>query len=1681
MTRGMTVRVASLPKVLQHLHAPAPEGPGEIVEALREELARTEDGAARALLLHQIGRLRECGGQAQEATQDYLEAVNLAPSNLAALEALIGLAIRRGSTQNLGPLLERLGRLAGSGSPRQEAFVLLAELQRRDGQWQEARQTIERWLEELPGDGCAWLALDLLASRTQDASLRERARTGRASTAHDSRWRALLLLDCASLRASAGDSATAFDLCRQAQDEHGSLLVLAEWERCAVALECWTEASQVAERAASFLRDRLGDRDALDASDVPSWQRSADHVALLMLRAAEWARREGHLERALELFDRCVEARPSESLPRVAQLLCRRDGPEGTSRARHLQAEIERIGPGPVAAALWLDLADGAARAGDTAEQRRAVEAALHSHPNSLRVRALHLDLLERAGSAAETAAALANLAQDMGPAGADWFLAAALITARPDPTGIQREQRVEQVGALLQEAADAGAAAGVVAHVRSIVAHLLGDTASFEAALDSLAQVGPVAVRVDAALGLARSRLLSQLRQADADALLGSLPVGLPVGLSVGPSVESSLGPSAILPHGHEDHPVVVLLRTVVLPLWTRHRRAEDGAAWTLTLATTGPLPARGRRTPACEDDDRSVPALTSLRRATTLLTIRRWLEGDDLRAAHRLLQELMGNAEGDLTASALLADVLAPTAPDEAAAVLVAAARHPGTPPEIRAAWLLRAGRWLWQTERRAAALATIREAEPLAPEGTGPWLEWGARRLDPDDPANRARLLEDTTGDRAQYSELERLTLAARRGELTREPGLGAPGSEVSGAAGSGDEAEGLLRTGELWLNALLRAAYSSATEEEPWLALTALPGAPPGLGPALRYAALAAETDRSPSEVVSAAERWAREATGSLDAALAWLVASREARDLEGEIAARSELARRLDAPELTAAAALLARLTGSARREQLAEDVATGADAAPPDSPRARALHWAALELTPPRGDDARRARALARLAEGTRSLPPGVGGAEGSAGSLLVMAGFGHLRAGDTEAAVTAFSRVTELLPDDLGAWEGLRAAALAQGDRRLEAEACTELARRTHDARRAAAFWERAGVLHQENLGQEEQAEEAFASALAQDFSRETAFERLYLIVRGKGDEERLLDLLEGRLGVVDEPRRIAELLWEKARLTRKLGRNGPALRALEQLLGIHPEHLGALALSSELCLRERLHERAATCLVLLADLEQAPARQRLLSGLAAADLFEQKLGRPEQALNVLRALRDAGLGDAGLADAENGGDVLAERLGFCALRAGHFEEAAAAFEVVLARASSAPERAAAAAFLLALYRDQLPPSHPERRELASQAARALLAERPTDPDALTFLMDEVEAEEREPLLRRALDELRRETHGGSSDAAKLELLARLASEIGERRTALAAHGSLHLLGRLGADEIDELAAFSRRFPPGPRDTSVLAAPDLTAIASPRDAGPFLSVASRLPAACIQCLEPGLHELRVRPAQRSQDLADFDPALDGWARVFGLESVTVRRSTLADRVFVAGRSEPTLVLGDELRSPLDERRRARAVGALYTLARGSAPFVQRDEETAARMMAGIALAVGAVGLARALASDEERVQVLGDELRARLDDEERSTLLEVLRKAPEERAAFSTWYWGARLSALRAGALALGEPSHLRGPLEELRAEWASSQVDTGGTDPFQTGLVAFTLSPVFVRLREALGLEDA
>ena len=152
---------------------------------------------------------------------------------------------------------------------------------------------------------------------------------------------------------------------------------------------------------------------------------------------------------------------------------------------------------------------------------------------------------------------------------------------------------------------------------------------------------------------------------------------------------------------------------------------------------------------------------------------------------------------------------------------------------------------------------------------------------------------------------------------------------------------------------------------------------------------------------------------------------------------------------------------------------------------------------------------------------------------------------------------------------------------------------------------------------------GDEASGETALEASFARDARRAVAFDKLFRRVRGRKENDKLLALVARRLEVTDDPQEIQKLFWEQARVLREKGDQDGALDALEHVTMLEPDHVGALALLGEINIRRGNFEEAAGVAGAAGDAStSAPAKNRVTAGIAAVDLYENKLERFDKAL---------------------------------------------------------------------------------------------------------------------------------------------------------------------------------------------------------------------------------------------------------------------------------------------------------------------------------------------------------------------------------------------------------------------------------------------------------------------------
>jgi len=130
-----------------------------------------------------------------------------------------------------------------------------------------------------------------------------------------------------------------------------------------------------------------------------------------------------------------------------------------------------------------------------------------------------------------------------------------------------------------------------------------------------------------------------------------------------------------------------------------------------------------------------------------------------------------------------------------------------------------------------------------------------------------------------------------------------------------------------------------------------------------------------------------------------------------------------------------------------------------------------------------------------------------------------------------------------------------------------------------------------------------------------------------------------------------------------------------------------LEPDHVGALALTGEIYIMEKRFNEAAEALSRLARLGEAPTQQRLMSGIAAVDLYENRLGQRDRALEVLVTLHRSGLSTL----------PVRERLARASARAEAWDTATSVLEELMQQRDTREGRIEAARLAMVLYRDKL------------------------------------------------------------------------------------------------------------------------------------------------------------------------------------------------------------------------------------------------------------------------------------------------------------------------------------------------------------------------------------------------
>jgi predicted Zn-dependent protease len=1012
---------------------------------------------------------------------------------------------------------------------------------------------------------------------------------------------------------------------------------------------------------------------------------------------------------------------------------------------------------------------------------------------------------------------------------------------------------------------------------------------------------------------------------------------------------------------------------------------------------------------------------------RALRLILALRAITSGHADAARLELSELHAAEPADLVVlRALSALELARGEKPSAARVLTQSASVE-TDPELAAAFALEAGMLFWQAGDRKAALERFSAASAQSRAGHT-LLGWALTAADSNDFLARRRALEATAESAPDLAALDRFALELARGGDVRAA------REALAAAVQSSESE--LHGAAVLARALWSPNGSNEDERKEALEQIA---EHPGSASLARSAVYGIELSRTPNgadaTLTDAARSWAMVDPG-LSPALEWLGAATYSGDVESEIEARRALAERLPGPlgaTLEASAALVALLSGQDLPKAVVSEQPAG--------------KLANLELAAPGADPRRRAQAL---------LDVGLDLGEESVGVVTALAGYNQLAYGDFRGALESFQKVVEAHPEELLGWEGLRTAAEAVGDRAALAEACAALGDAVSDASEGSELWENAALILLDEFKDSTRGEFALSRAVERDVSRFAAFDRLFRMVRERKDGPRLLELVARRLEVAEDPTEIAKLFWERARVLRAAGDREGALSALENVRLLEPEHVGALALSGEVYITLGRFAEAAENLARLAALDEAPGQQRLMSGIAAVDLYENKLDDHYAALDVLANLHKSGLGTL----------PVRERLARAAARAEAWEQATEALELLMTERDTSAGRAEAARLSLVIHRDRL-----NDRAGAELATAQLLREIPDDAEALDLVLGEAFSRQTSvPLLERGLSQLTDVLAQDPLDTARVDRAARIAAYLGNAPLRQAALGALIALG-VSSDAVEqELARIDKRVANVPR--IAIDASALPNLADPEDRGPIAELMQALATTICEELGPSLAAYGVGKKERVEARMGLPVRneIAAWAGALGLgEFELYVGGRDADAVVAIASELPAIVVGSGVSAPLSPRHRQAVARELFALRRGTTVLRHRDSSEIGALVVA-ACRVGEVTLQapayamlsefqRSLAKAPRRVKkVLPDLARA-------------IERSGQDPIA---WARAAVSSLDRMAAIAAGDVSWVLADGGRERGVLGLSEEAAARA----RRLLSFVLSPGYLELREKLGM---
>lgn len=760
----------------------------------------------------------------------------------------------------------------------------------------------------------------------------------------------------------------------------------------------------------------------------------------------------------------------------------------------------------------------------------------------------------------------------------------------------------------------------------------------------------------------------------------------------------------------------------------------------------------------------------------------------------------------------------------------------------------------------------------------------------------------------------------------------------------------------------------------------------------LADAWRYLDCIAQAEPSAKSLEESTRKWCESSPG-LPAALEWTAATQRGVDPKRECEARRRLSQLVTGPVAEACASSAALVAHLSQTEP--------APLLPGTSPQLRMIN---LETSPPGCDPRRRALALDGVAELLE---------DGSDPIVSLLKGYNQLAFGDAAGAVTSFRRYVGAFPNDPSGWEGLLAAARHENDPALLAEATAALGNTSRDPPHAARLFEEAASIFFDPLNDPEAGKSALVRAVELDISRSSSFQRLFDLMLDSADAPGLLALIAKRLPVASAPDEIVMLNWERARLLRQINDTEGALAALDAVLARKPDHIGALALCGEIYVTTQRYSEAASKLAEVAARSDAPAAQRLTSGLAAVDLFENQLSATREALQVLLTLHRAGLSTL----------PVRERLARSAAKGEAWDDAVVVLEELMFERNTPEERVEAARLALAIHRDR-------RHDplAAGPAAEVLLSILPDDAEALDLAL----SGSLDPQLTHKLLDM-----GRSALISRLRLhpiqidllkrVARIAERSGDIELRQTTLGALALLGHGSNSSRAELATLDQRITATP--PVAISKEALAQLADPEDHGPIAELLAQVAPYISVALGPTLGTFQVTKRERilASSGLPVRNEVAAWVGAFALDDFELYLSaTAADRVTALATEPLSVIIGPGATAPLGSFQRQGLARALYALQRGLGVLVQLEEADVSALVAALCNLAGFALDAPIYARQRDFERQLSRVLPRRL----RKLLPGLAQAVRDAETSVPTWVGAALGSLDRAAAVATGDVS---------------------------------------------------